>query len=329
MSLIKRIYEAAAKIRQDLPPGVSEQLAKFAIEYFLNYGHVSEHLVAGKDWKSVYLQVLSGVHWVANCFDDSPNVLELLKRLPEVQRCGCPDFPDVPFSIDSSFRVELLQAKWNKRLLKVWIASYCPNVSQEDQTENMRKNLHNTAAVCGLEFELIQGADGKQQKPDLTLYAKKIDGVGRVLGQQYLPDGRDNPQYGELDIADMNSVSIHRRTSLHETCGHGVGCVHINSPGSVMNPYLTKHEIWQDADIEQLQRLYGPPTKPVVPTPAPVPPQPIPPTGGDTIDLRDMPNVKRIVGLDGWGLVKGEAELRQMEAKLPEVIQHPTSNLIR
>lgn len=288
MSLIRKIYEQAAEVRKHLPAQVSEDLAKFALDYFISYGHVSEKTVANGDSDSIFAAVAKGISWVAQALDERGNVIHSLQAMREIPRCGCPDF------IQDEDGLEKLQARWNKRHLKVRIASYVPAVTREAQVENMRKNLHNTGLVCGLTFEMID--DGQA---DLILHAKKIDGVGRVLGQQWLPDGRDTPKNGELDIADMTDVSKHRRTSLHETCGHGVGCVHINSPGSVMNPYLTSHEIWQKADIEQLQRLYGPST-----TPAPQPqPTPTGPTG-DILDLRALPNVKQIRGLDGWRFLR-------------------------
>lgn len=296
MSLHAKILEAAAKIRRDLPSGLDESLAEFAVKYLNHYGHIPDGLLQDREWQAIYAKALAGVHWIAQCFHDSPNVLEVLRRLPEVQRCGCPDFDENG--------MEKAQAKWNKRLLIVRIASYCPGVPDGEQIENMRKNLANTTAVCGIAFNLLPDSD-KTTKADLTLYAKKIDGVGRVLGQQYLPDGRDSPQYGELDIADMDSVSIHRRTSLHETCGHGVGCVHINSPGSVMNPYLTSHTTWQQADIDQLQRLYGPPA---------TSPQPPAQPEGKTLDLRKT-TADTVIISDDWVLQRRKNELQSLYEK--------------
>lgn len=296
MSLISRVRDVFGH-------GIGWDIAVSAWGYLSHYGHLPA------DPKDVTIEdIVRGVRWLAKAMGrieatDQQTAKAVLEGMFNLHRCGCPDF----------LRAEAVQGRWGKRELTYGlILPVVSGVSVERQKALMAENFAATSAVCNLKFHYASPGE----TIDLRLFAVRIDGAGKVLGQQYLPNGGDQPLRGELDTGERWDESLFARVQKHEQCGHGCGLNHNNDPGNLMNPFLSDRLEWGPTDRRELVALYGPP---VASTPAPTPtpptpsPAPVPPTSGDTalvVTEAIQPGTYRLVKMAGPAPIShGEGEL--------------------
>lgn len=176
--------------------------------------------------------------------------------------------------------------QWNKTKIGVTIIeSKLPGIHLDEHVQAVQLALAAWNEVCGLECFYTTNA----RTSDIRIYSQRIDGMGNVLAESYLPcSGRDDPLTQRYDAGDQwviwdkdgappaGKIDIGRVT-MHEL-GHALGLGHSPEPDMLMSPTysikIRRPRIWE---INEMIRRYGRrllPLPPVVPAPAPSAPEP-------------------------------------------------------
>lgn len=210
------------------------------------------------------------------------------EQLLEAPRCGCPDV--LPIGVE--------QAKWRKRDLTYRVRSYLPTslVAQSVQDDVFAAGTKDWSDKLDITFRRV----AMDSPADITIFASRIDGPGRVLAQAQLADGRDSPLWLQFDDGEQawSTLKGSREANLHNVfrheLGHNLGHYHNQKPQALMYamansniPFVTELDV-----LASLQLGYS---RRVDPAPVPVPIPPTPGGGG----MNDF--VKTVLEFLGWG----------------------------
>lgn len=168
-------------------------------------------------------------------------------------------------------------SRWNKPNLKwFWAGGTLGGLS----TDNIRQSMKSVAAQVSTVVALTFTEASSPGEADLLLKSGRIDGVGKVLGWNYLPGGDDRQLEGMMDTGEQWVIAVNpagnqmdfERVMFHETFGHGLGLEH-GPNGCLMAPYVASYRTLQDWDKQELLRRYtaAVPTPPPGPIPGPTP----------------------------------------------------------
>lgn len=211
--------------------------------------------------------------------------------LMEAPRCGCPDI--LPLTAEP--------VRWRKRDLTYRVQNYLPAaiVPQSVQDDVFAEGTRDWSNHLDITFKRVaMGA-----KADITIFAKPIDGVGRILAQAQMPNGSDSPLWLQFDSTEQawSLVQGSREANLfnvfkHEL-GHNLGHPHNPDRRAIM--YAMANSAIVDVtelDIAASVALGYPRRTAPVPPDVPPPPVPVPPSGG--FKMRDF--VDAVLKLLDW-----------------------------
>lgn len=192
-------------------------------------------------------------------------------------RCGCVDVLTISEPGE-------LPAIWRKRSLTWKVRNYLPTgilaqSVQDDVFAEAFGGKGSWAEFLDLTFTRV-GADAGA---DITVFASRIDGPGRVLAQAQLANGMDSPLWLQLDASEerwstlQGSREANIEGVLEHELGHNLGFQHNPSSRALMYAYANSGIVDpQPEDIEVALRMGY--SRRSVPVPPPVPPTP--PTSG-------------------------------------------------
>jgi len=159
------------------------------------------------------------------------------------------------------------RCQWDRGYEIKWaVESYVPGLDQDEQERLHTESYEEWMSVCGVLFKRVR----MQDRPNIIIRHRKIDGPQGVLAQHYMPCGKPNPETvlpHEIDESESWStqkspprgqISFYH-VVRHET-GHGLGSPHIEDPEvvAVMNPYYNVAlAVLQPGDIQEGLIRYG------------------------------------------------------------------------
>lgn len=187
-------------------------------------------------------------------------------RALDTQRCGCADF------------VMAGATRWGfgKNKITVSIHQFVGGLTQERQEQLLIESLTSIEEVCNIEFTYL----GRGKAADINIWSSnKGNGLGSpngVLAYAFLSTGQPVDLFMDLsetwiDNPNMRGI-LYKNVLCHEKT-HCLGISHIETPGSLMNPfYNVLIDKPKEADIKALQAIYGAPKQKPIPNPVPIPP---------------------------------------------------------
>jgi len=169
-------------------------------------------------------------------------------------RCGCPD-------------VQMMRAEpviWRKRELTYGVQNYAPGLPRSVWDGIFEAGYRHISETFDLKFTRVTSGT-----PDITIFARRIDGPGSVLAQAQLQPGGDRPLWLQFDDGDRwverlsggGNEILALNVFIHEA-GHNLDFDHIppQSGKALMNPmYDPRVDRFQPADVQYgLSKGYRP-----------------------------------------------------------------------
>lgn len=190
------------------------------------------------------------------------------EALLDMPRCGCPDV--MPLNVE--------QARWRKRDLTYRVRGYLPKaiVPQSVQDDVFSEGTKDWSSKLDITFKRV----AMDQPADITIFASRIDGPGRVLAQAQLPNGSDSPLWLQFDDGEQawSTLKGSREANLHNVfrheLGHNLGHYHNPDNRALMYamansniPHVTELDVQASIRLGYQRRTEPAP----VPVPAPTP----------------------------------------------------------
>lgn len=186
-------------------------------------------------------------------------------------RCGCVDVLTITEPGE-------LPAIWRKKALTWKVRNYLPtNILAQSVQDDVFAEAFGVKGSWAEHLDLSFTRVGADAAADITLFAARIDGPGKVLAQAQLANGMDSPLWLQLDASEerwstlQGSREANIEGVLEHELGHNLGFQHHNSSRALMYAYANSAIVDpQPEDIEVALRMgYNRRTVPLPPPPIP------------------------------------------------------------
>lgn len=217
----------------------------------------------------------------------------MIKRRDFVRNCGIASFLGIGFSLSDELaaknlfktkphpfcsttdslaeNIALGKVKWNRKNFRYCIATRdLEDLSQEVWDNEFKLAFDSWSKVTPLTFKQVE----LDEEFDLIIAvgSKKQEGFGEAGGilawAQLPPTKRFNGiLLSKFDLAenwilpDSKELGITLRSVAAHEIGHLLGLSHTNDPNALMYPYINNALKPRADDIQNIQKLYGKPTR--------------------------------------------------------------------
>lgn len=267
MENLDRLRSLAEKLGAYLPD------VQIVLDYLVRYGYLQINpLSFALDMESTLAKIREAIKTFREraALGDGEIDPQLLGKMTE-PRCGCSDFMR---------QVEF--AKWPRKSLKYFVASYVSGLSRTDQDDLIRLAWNDWQAAADISLAQVTS----QQGADIVISTGRgrnqgFDGGGGTLAWAYLPNGSGQQLLMRFDLDERwmkdspQGGVLYRNVACHEF-GHLLGLDHSRASGALMAPFYSPSIVTPQAndDIPRIQSLYGKPAAPVPPVEPPTVPTP-------------------------------------------------------
>lgn len=163
------------------------------------------------------------------------------------RRCCHPDNPHKASAV----------SKWNKNNLTWKFINYTSGLPQQEISNSINKGFALWTAHIPLTIREVFA----DEKADITITFKRLDGTGQVLAQAYFPPV-GTMEFDESELwayaLPIGRGQVDLTTVFAHEAGHVLGLEHSNVQGAQMAPvYAGPMRFLAPDDIQRIQAIYG------------------------------------------------------------------------